>query len=240
MDAVSVPRHLRYKGRADQRALIFLNASYADGVRAREAHADLVEEIVTLPGGEMGVLRPRDSEDLLVDEAFEHEEFLPYWAELWPSGVALARELAGRSLRGARTLELGCGLGLPSLAAARAGGRVMATDWSPAAIDLLVRNAERLSVSLETLVCDWSRPDPLVARAPWDLVLASDVLYERRNGAALLPLLPRLVGARGEIMIADPRRQAADEFLGAASQRFEVRTTSHGLVSIHRLRMRRS
>ncbi len=79
---------------------------------------DLVEEVVPLGARELVVARPRDSEALLDDHAFEHEEFLPYWAELWPSGVALARALAGRSLRGARTVELGCGLGLPSIAAA--------------------------------------------------------------------------------------------------------------------------
>ena len=195
---------------------------------------------MTLPGGELSVLRPRDSEELLDEEGFDHEEFLPYWAELWPSGVALARELAVHSLRGARTLELGCGLGLPSMAAARAGGRVLATDWSRAAIELLVSNGERVGASLETLVCDWSHPEELVGRAPWDLVLASDVLYERRNGAALLPLLPRLVDGRGEILIADPQRQAADGFLDAAGEQFDVRTTSQGRVSIHRLRMRRS
>ena len=92
---------------------------------------DLVEESVPLGGGGAQVLRPRDAEALLDERAFEHEEFLPYWAELWPSGVALARRVAARALKGARVLELGCGLGLPSLAAALAGGRVLATDWSP-------------------------------------------------------------------------------------------------------------
>src|SRR3954447_24559702 len=98
---------------------------------------DLVEEIVTLGAGgrEVAVLRPRDSEALLDEHAFEADEFIPYWAELWPSGVALARAIAGRSLKGARVLELGCGLGLPSIAAAQGGGRVLATDWSPVAID---------------------------------------------------------------------------------------------------------
>src|SRR5881275_1918486 len=99
---------------------------------------DLIEEIVPLSSGhELAVLRPRDSEALLDEHAFEEEEFLPYWAELWPSGVVLARAIAGRSLRGARVLELGCGLGLPSLAAALGGGRVVATDWSAEALDLL-------------------------------------------------------------------------------------------------------
>ncbi len=76
---------------------------------------DVVEESVPLRGAALSVLRPRDAEALLDEHAFEHEEYLPYWAGLWPSGVALARRLAVRALRGARGLELGCGHGLPTL-----------------------------------------------------------------------------------------------------------------------------
>src|SRR3954447_12839229 len=111
---------------------------------------DLVEEVVPLARGELRVLRPRDSEQLLDEDAFEHEEFLPYWAELWPSGVALARDVSNRALRGARTLELGCGLGLPSIAAALAGGRVLASDWSPDAIEFAARNATLSGATIET------------------------------------------------------------------------------------------
>ena len=71
----------------------------------------------------------------MIDEAaFDEEEFLPYWAELWPSGLALARHVAARELRGLRVLELGCGLGLPALAAALRGADVLATDWAEDAI----------------------------------------------------------------------------------------------------------
>jgi predicted nicotinamide N-methyase len=183
---------------------------------------DLVEEVVGIGGRDLCLLRPRDAGSLLTDEAFEHEEFLPYWAELWPSALALARAVGARTLRGARTLELGCGLGLPSLAAAAAGGRVVATDWAPDAITLTARNAERNGLTVETMTCSWTEPEPLLARAPWSLVLASDVLYEARNGDALLPLLPRLVDARGEIWLADPGRPAAAPFLAAAADVFTI------------------
>jgi predicted nicotinamide N-methyase len=110
-------------------------------------------------------------------------------------------------------LELGCGLGLPSLAAALAGGRVLATDWSPDAVAMTARNAQRNGLSIETLVCSWTAPEPLLERGPWDLVLASDVLYEARNGEALAPLLERLLAAGGEAWLADPGRPAAERFL---------------------------
>jgi predicted nicotinamide N-methyase len=198
--------------------------------------SDLVEEVVPLRGRDLRLLRPRDAEALLDEEAFEREEFLPYWAELWPSSLALARMIAGRALRGARTLELGCGLGLPSIAAALAGGRVLATDWSPQAIEMTAANAERNGVEVETLVCSWTEPEPLVARAPWDLVLASDVLYERRNGDVLLDLLPRL---GDEVWLADPGRPAAAPFLEAAAREWTV-TSARGTDlpngAVHRLR----
>jgi predicted nicotinamide N-methyase len=196
---------------------------------------DLVEEVVPLGARELVVARPRDSEALLDEHAFEHEEFLPYWAELWPSGVALARVLAGRALRGARTVELGCGLGVPSIAAALAGGRVTATDWSRAAVEACAANAARNGASVETLVCAWGAPGPLLARAPWDLVLAADVLYERRNADELLALLPAL---GGEVLLADPGRPPAAGFLEAAASAFTVTSTADPVVPsvrVHRL-----
>jgi predicted nicotinamide N-methyase len=181
-----------------------------------------IEEVVGVAGRDLTLLRPRSAESLLDEHAFEHDEFLPYWAELWPSSVALARVVGARALRGARTLELGCGLGLPSLAAAVAGGRVLATDWSSESVAMTARNAERNGLAVETLRCSWTEPEPLLARAPWDLVLASDVLYERRNGEALLPLLPRLLAPRGEVWLAEPGRVPAKSFLAAMHEVFAV------------------
>ena len=198
-----------------------------------------VEETVALDGHEITIVRPRNSEQLLDEEAFEHEEFLPYWAELWPSSRVLARAVLSRSLRGQPTLELGCGLGLPSIAAALAGGRVMATDWSPESIAYTEENARRNGVDVETAVCAWSDPAVLVQRAPWSIVLASDVLYERRNVDQLLDLLPRLV-TTGEAWIADPGRPTSGAFLEGASDSWEIDTQAAPgqPVSLHRLRRR--
>ncbi|HEX5896686.1 MAG TPA: methyltransferase domain-containing protein [Thermoleophilaceae bacterium] len=193
-----------------------------------------------MPGGEVELMRPPDAEALISEESFEHEEFLPYWAELWASAVALAHDVSIRALRGKRTLELGCGLGLPSIAAARAGGRVLATDWSTEAVRATAANAERNDVDVETLRCAWDEADAIVARAPWQLVIASDVLYERRNVDQLLDLLPRLVDERGLVLLADPGRAPSERFLlRAADEGWIVRSTRSPRaqrVWIHRLR----
>jgi predicted nicotinamide N-methyase len=200
---------------------------------------DLVEETVVLAQRELSILRPRDGESLLDEEAFAaREEYLPYWVELWPSGLALGRAIAGRALRGARVLELGCGLALPSIAAALAGGRVLATDWSAEAVALATENARRNGAELEADVVSWYEPDELVARGPWDLVLAADVLYEARNVPVLEELLPRL---GGEVWLADPGRPAGEDFLVRVHETWSVRTTYDSElphVSIRRLRPR--
>jgi predicted nicotinamide N-methyase len=204
---------------------------------------DLVEEVVGVAGRDLALLRPRDAESLLSEADFERDEFLPYWAELWPSATALARVVGGRALRGRRCLELGCGLGLVGLAAAAAGARVTATDWAPDSIALLERNAQRNGLTLEALCVSWTEPEALVARAPWELVLASDVLYEARNGVALLALLPQLVDARGEIWLADPGRREAAPFLERARETFAIETRAAPEIpqgAIHRMRLQGS
>jgi predicted nicotinamide N-methyase len=203
---------------------------------------DSVEERIALPVGEVALARPRDAEALLTEEGFEKEEFLPYWAELWSSGVALADDVSRRALHGAGVVELGCGLGLPSIAAALAGGRVLATDWSADAVRATAANAALNGVVLETERVAWAAPEALVERAPWAWVIASDVLYEPRNVEALLELLPRLVDKKSRILIADPGRRPAEDFIARASAgRWHVRTTSSGRsprVRMHRLRLR--
>ena len=172
---------------------------------------NLVEEEVEL-GGELRleILRPPSAEELIDEAAFDEEEFLPYWAELWPSGLALARHVAARDLRGLRVLELGCGLGLPALAAALRGADVLATDWAEDAIELLRRNAERNGVLVHVARVRWSEPEPVLRAAPWDLVLGADLLYEARNADQLAELLPSL---GGEVVLAEPGRPYAKEFL---------------------------
>jgi len=199
---------------------------------------DLVEEVVPLRDGELAVLRPRDAEALIDEDAFEREEQMPYWAELWPSGVALARAVSGAALGGRRVLELGCGgLALPSIAAGLAGARVLATDWAEDALELASMNAERNGTSISTAVVAWESAESLL-EVEWDLVLAADVIYERRNVETLLELLPRL-GRR--TWLADPGRTFTEEFLTRASEVFEVASKRDPVapaVRVHRMTRR--
>ncbi len=124
------------------------------------------------------------------------DDRLPFWAELWPSGSALAAAVAELDLTGRRVLELGCGLGLVSVAAAVAGADVVAADQSAEAIAFTTANADRNGVAVRTVRCAFEQPGPVLAGAPWDLVLAADVLYEPKTVPVLVDLLPRLRPAR--------------------------------------------
>jgi len=107
-------------------------------------------------------------------------------------------------------LELGCGLGLPSLAAALRGADVLATDWAEEAIELLRENAEQNGAALRVARVRWSEPEPLLRGVPWDLVLGADLLYEERNADQLAALLPRL---GHDVLLAEPGRPYAKDFL---------------------------
>jgi predicted nicotinamide N-methyase len=194
----------------------------------------LVTQSVELPGGELRLLQPEESAELPDDGAVEWAPLAPYWSVLWRSGVVLARELEGAPLGGLRVVELGCGIAVPSIAAARAGADVLATDSDPEALELVAQNAQANGVQVETAVVDWAQPDELVSRAPFDLVLAADVLYERAAVAQLLSLLPRLAP---EAWLADPGRTVADAFLAEAHRRWGVETRVRGVVQIHRLQL---
>jgi predicted nicotinamide N-methyase len=196
---------------------------------------ELVLRSIELPGGEFRLLQPRESAELPDEGAVEWAPIAPYWSVLWRSGVALAEALAGTRLRGRRVVELGCGLAVPSIVAARAGATVLATDSCAEALPLVRRNARKNDVSVDTAAVDWSMPEGLVQRAPFDLVLAADVLYERASVAPLLSLLPRLAP---EVWLADPGRPAAEAFLAQAARRWSLDTRARGVVRIHRLRLR--
>ena len=196
--------------------------------------AELVSRSIELPSCEIRLLQPQESAELPDSGAVEWAPVAPYWSVLWRSGVALARELDGVAIRGLRVLELGCGLAIPSIAAARAGATVLATDACGDALELVARNARANGVRVETATVDWAEPDELVGRAPFDLVLAADVLYERTGVAQLLSLLPLLAP---EAWLADPGRPGAGAFMEEADRRWTVETSVRGVVSVHRLKV---
>jgi predicted nicotinamide N-methyase len=137
---------------------------------------------------ELSLLRPVAPDALISEEEYAKDEYLPYWADLWPASRALA-DVLPVDLLGQRVVELGCGLGVPSLVAAARGALVTATDWSEDAIALLRRNAGRNGLDVKAVVHDWRDDWP---EGRFDLAIASDIVYELRYVEPLAMLLPQL------------------------------------------------
>ncbi|MGA9118752.1 MAG: methyltransferase, partial [Bacteroidota bacterium] len=155
---------------------------------------DIELEELTIGGKPFSLHRVRDTNALLdtIDpELPDADERLPYWAELWTAAPALAEWcMASRYVPGASVLELGCGLGLPGIAAATAGGRVTMTDYNEDALQFARLNVlvnlhgeERANVVIAFL--DWRAP---FFRSRFDVILGADIIYDRKQFPALLGL----------------------------------------------------
>ena len=177
---------------------------------------------------------PLAADALIDEEEFARDERLPYWADLWPSAVALARALAEYTseerLEGGRVIELGCGVGLPSVVALARGASVTATDHYQAALDFARYNAlVNLGREPRTRLLDW-HTSSTEGIGSLDLILAADVLYERRNVPALAALMPALLAPGGEVLLADPRRKNTRTFLERMRERGFYSSTEERLV----------
>lgn len=161
------------------------------------------------------ILRPRNSDDLIREEDFVKDERLPYWADIWPSSTILASHLVSLAradrVRG-KALELGCGIGLVTIAAMMAGYDVLATDYYTDALAFTRANAFReLGREPGTEMIDWRR-FPRKVRG-FDLILASDVLYEKEYAEILPKIFKRALAPGGMVILADPGRIGVPEFM---------------------------
>ena len=180
---------------------------------ARIANFETKELPVTVGSRTFRLRCPRSIEELHDAEG----PAVPYWADLWPSALVLAEELAGRPLAGVRVVELGCGLGLGAIVAALSGAEALATDHDPDAVAFARDNGRRvLGRRLATMRADFADlPDALLELAPFDLVIAADVLYADGSAAALAGALDRLVRPGGEALVAYPWSGQANTLVAA-------------------------
>lgn len=173
---------------------------------------------VSLPSGRVRLERPRSADDLISEADFARDERLPYWADVWPSSTALATVLDAIDGKGKRALELGCGVGLVTIAAMRAGFEVLATDYYADALLFARRNARRATGrEPKTRMVDWRAMPSALGR--FDLVLASDVLYERAYATLVADALVATLAPGGSALVADPGRTALLSFVTACEQR---------------------
>lgn len=179
---------------------------------------ELAATRVSIAGRDYELLRPRNIDELISEEEFAIDERIPYWADCWPSSRVLAEHIARQSGNGRQLLELGCGIGLVSLAAAQAGFRVLATDYYADALEFTAANLARYALhDSDTRLVDWRNlPEDL---GTFDVVAASDVLYEKPQAALIADTLARTLAPGGLGLVSDPGRRTAPALVEECTSR---------------------
>lgn len=157
------------------------------------------------------LLKPANADHLISEADYVMDERLPYWADLWPSARVLAACLLTEVGGGRRLLEMGCGVGLATIAAMHAGFDVTATDYYDDALHVTRANATR-NLGREPVVqlVNWREwPESLVG---FDVVMAADVLYEKEYATLVSECVARALAPDGTAFIADPGRLALPAF----------------------------
>ncbi len=177
------------------------------------------EEVVDVAGRRFDLLLPAEPDQFLdfMTESGNHPSWPdPYWAKLWPMSIELARLVLSHEWQsGTKVIEIGCGVGMAGLAALARGLDVTFSDYIPLAMELAQENAQRNGLPAgNQLWLDWREP----TRHNFDIVLASEVLYDRTLHDAILQTLDSILVPHGRAWFADPGRTATEEFIPRAQE----------------------
>lgn len=176
-----------------------------------EAITATVRERVVVEGRTFLLDRPAESDRLLDHPALLERlgtEYMPYWVDLWPAARMLAKWILKQHWpAGLHALEVGCGLGLPGIAALAMGVHVTFSDYDATAVRYARDNARLNGFhDCDTLQMDWAAPP---AERRWQVILASDLIYEIGNVEPLVGLIKALLPADGVCLLTDQDRVPA-------------------------------
>ncbi len=170
-------------------------------------------------------IRPMNA-DALLDDPLVHQRhaqdgYMPYWAYLWPTTQHMVAYFDRHPLpAGSRTLELGCGIGLLGLGLGLQGYHVTITDYDPLSVELSLANARLNGLEeLQGFAYDWRTPLHVL---DWDVMVASDVLYERRHHEPVIELLTNCLTKQQVCYLGDPGRGLLPTFIDQAKKTLRV------------------
>lgn len=146
------------------------------------------------------------------------EDLCPYFGILWPAAEALSHYLNERPeiIRKRSVLELGCGLGYPSLVATQLGALVLATDYHPDVEEYFKRNCRHSVIECDYRRLNWREDKTDIGL--FDVVMGSDVLYESKHPSEVAKGLIRFLKPEGVILLSDPGRVYLGQFLTAMKE----------------------
>lgn len=156
-------------------------------------------------------------------QSFAEDDRIPYWAELWPSSIALATWLKEQTLliKDKLCLDLGCGLGLSALAGANAGAKVIGLDYELEALryaklsaahplNLAYVNANSQAHPITWLTADWR--SPCFKRHSLNFIWAGDIMYEKRFFEPVAAFIEHCLAKDGCFWLAEPGRNLYPQF----------------------------
>ncbi len=160
--------------------------------------------------------------DQITDGEFNQDERLPYWAELWPAAHAMAEYILKNpeNFKNKKILELGCGIGLVGIAAAKTGADVIFSDYESEALKFAKNNYFlNFKKQAKTLLLDWRKPSE---NKIFNTIIAADILYEDRFLAPVYKTLQKMLVTGGKVYIAEPDRSVAKPFFKLMENGFQL------------------
>lgn len=133
------------------------------------------------------------------------------FGQLWPASQVLAKAVKHIDIDNRRILELGCGLGLPSLVLQSRGADITASDHHPLSESFLDYNAALNALAaIPYLDLPWT--EETLGTGQFDLIVGSDILYERNHAGMLAELIQQLAAPKAKVLITCPGRGYGNQF----------------------------
>ncbi len=151
-----------------------------------------------------------------------------HFGQLWSSGLVLAEHVSTVVLDGQRVLEIGCGLAVPGIVLHRRVADIVVSDWHPECAAFLRENLRLNHLGpLRYRDVDWSGGSPSLGPklGKFDLIIGSDVLYERSHPRQLVEFFERHAERRVDVLLVDPQRGQAGELARRMLERGFSRST---------------
>ncbi len=183
----------------------------------------LETEEISIRGRTLKIFLPAKLEEIFQGDPFLEVEKFPFWAKIWESSLVLADYVATIEPP-KKILELGAGLGVPSLVAASIGHKVLATDYEELPLEFIKLSAKENNLLVETKILDWRNPN---LSEKFDLIIGSEVVFRKSLFDPLLEIFKNYLEDEGEVILAHPseRKRVLIPFLYSAQKYFKVLTS---------------
>ncbi len=206
----------------------------------------LEKEEINVRGKILKIFLPAKLEEIFQGDPFLDVEKFPFWSKVWEASLILADYLATIEPP-KKILELGAGLGVPSLVSASFGHDVLATDYEELPLKFIELSAKENNLKIKTQLLDWRNPK---LSEKFDLIIGSEIIFRKSLFEPLIELFKNYLKKEGEVVLSHPseRKRVLIPFLYMAQEKFEILTSIRKLreeervieIILNRLKLKKS